>query len=79
MDTIGFIGLGAMGKPMSLNLLKAGYRLVVHNRSRAAVDEVVAAGAGRGMEPVARPTSGTSWWPLARASGKASGAMCRWG
>jgi 2-hydroxy-3-oxopropionate reductase len=51
VDTIGFIGLGAMGKPMSLNLLKAGYRLVVHNRSRAAVDEVVAAGAGRGTSP----------------------------
>ena len=42
---IGFIGLGIMGKPMSKNLLKAGYSLVVHDLSRAAVDEVVAAGA----------------------------------
>jgi 2-hydroxy-3-oxopropionate reductase len=42
---IGFIGLGIMGKPMSKNLLKAGYALVVHDLSRAAVDEVVAAGA----------------------------------
>ena len=33
---IGFIGLGIMGKPMSKNLLKAGYELVVMNRSRAA-------------------------------------------
>ena len=31
---IGFIGLGIMGKPMARNLLKAGYTLVVHNRSR---------------------------------------------
>ena len=44
-ETIGFIGLGVMGKPMAKNLLKAGHRLVVHNRSRSAVDEVVAAGA----------------------------------
>ncbi len=42
---IGFIGLGIMGKPMSKNLLKAGYELVVNNRSKAAVDELVAAGA----------------------------------
>ena len=42
---IGFIGLGIMGKPMSKNLLKAGYQLVVFNRSKAAVDELVAAGA----------------------------------
>ena len=37
---IGFIGLGIMGKPMARNLLKAGYPLIVHNRSRAAVDEL---------------------------------------
>ncbi|MEJ2058586.1 MAG: NAD(P)-binding domain-containing protein, partial [Desulfofustis sp.] len=35
---VGFIGLGIMGKPMSKNLLKAGYDLVVMNRSAAAVD-----------------------------------------
>jgi 2-hydroxy-3-oxopropionate reductase len=44
-ETIGFIGLGVMGKPMALNLIKAGHRLVVHNRSRGPVDELVAAGA----------------------------------
>jgi 2-hydroxy-3-oxopropionate reductase len=44
-ETIGFVGLGVMGKPMAKNLIKAGHRLVVHNRSRAAVDEVIAAGA----------------------------------
>lgn len=42
---VGFIGLGLMGKPMALNLVKAGFELTVHNRSRPAVDELVAAGA----------------------------------
>ncbi len=45
MPKIGFIGLGIMGKPMSKNLIKAGYQLVVFNRSKTAVDELVAAGA----------------------------------
>jgi 2-hydroxy-3-oxopropionate reductase len=42
---IGFIGLGIMGKPMARNLIKAGYPLIVHNRSRAAVDELTTEGA----------------------------------
>lgn len=42
---IGFIGLGIMGKPMVKNLLKAGYPVMVWNRSQAPVDEVVACGA----------------------------------
>ena len=46
--TIGFIGLCIMGKPMSKNLLKAGYSLVVHDINPAPVEELVAAGAGRG-------------------------------
>src|SRR5581483_4903423 len=50
-DTLGFIGLGVMGKPMAKNLIKAGFSLVVHNRSRGAVDEVVAAGAKAGTSP----------------------------
>lgn len=50
---IGFIGLGIMGKPMSKNLLKAGYELVVMNRSKAAVDELVAAGAAAANSPSA--------------------------
>jgi 2-hydroxy-3-oxopropionate reductase len=49
--TLGFIGLGIMGKPMALNLLKAGYPLVVHNRSRQAVDELAAQGAEAGSSP----------------------------
>jgi 2-hydroxy-3-oxopropionate reductase len=42
---IGFIGVGIMGKPMARNLLKAGYPLVVHNRSRPAVEELSKEGA----------------------------------
>ena len=42
---IGFIGLGLMGKPMALNLRKKGFEVVAHNRSRPAVDALVAAGA----------------------------------
>ena len=49
--TIGVIGLGVMGKPMAKNLIKAGCSLVVHNRSRSAVDELVAAGAQPGASP----------------------------
>lgn len=41
-ERIGFIGLGIMGKPMVRNLAKAGFELVVHNRSRGAVGEIVA-------------------------------------
>ncbi len=45
LPTIGFMGLGIMGKPMARNLLKAGYPLIVGNRSQAAVKELVAEGA----------------------------------
>ena len=38
--TIGFIGLGLMGKPMARNLLKAGCDLVVKSRSRGPVEEI---------------------------------------
>ena len=51
MDTIGFIGLGLMGRPMAKNLLKAGYPLVVHSRSRGPVDDLVAAGAAAASSP----------------------------
>ena len=44
-EQIGFIGLGVMGRPMAGHLLAAGHRLTVHNRSRTAADELVAAGA----------------------------------
>ncbi|NLP44185.1 MAG: NAD(P)-dependent oxidoreductase [Peptococcaceae bacterium] len=42
---LGFIGLGKMGKPMALNLLKAGHELAVYNRSTQVVAELAAAGA----------------------------------
>jgi 2-hydroxy-3-oxopropionate reductase len=48
---IGFIGLGVMGKPMAKNLLKAGYHLVVYNRSPQPVRELVKAGAEAGSSP----------------------------
>jgi 2-hydroxy-3-oxopropionate reductase len=45
VDTIGFIGLGTMGKPMARNLMKAGYALVVLTRTRAKADELLREGA----------------------------------
>ena len=43
--TIGFIGLGIMGKPMARHLLKANFPLVIHNRSGAVVEELSKEGA----------------------------------
>lgn len=48
---IGFIGLGVMGKPMSKNLIKAGYSLMVYDINPDSVTEVVSAGAIRGNSP----------------------------
>ena len=50
-DSIGFIGLGIMGKPMARNLLKAGYGLIVHSRSRPPVDELAREGAATAATP----------------------------
>ena len=50
-DTVGFIGLGLMGKPMATNLLRRGFNLVVNSRSPAPVDALVAAGAERAQTP----------------------------
>ena len=50
-EKVGFIGLGLMGKPMARNLLKAGYELTVHNRSRAAVEELAREGATAADSP----------------------------
>jgi 3-hydroxyisobutyrate dehydrogenase-like beta-hydroxyacid dehydrogenase len=49
--TVGLIGLGLMGKPMGHNLLKAGFPLVVWNRSAAKADDLVRAGARLGATP----------------------------
>jgi 2-hydroxy-3-oxopropionate reductase len=51
MKPVGFIGLGLMGKPMARNLMKAGYSLTVHNRSRGSVDELAAEGATAANSP----------------------------
>jgi len=51
MLKIGYIGLGLMGKSMARNILKAGYPLVVHNRSQETVDELVAEGAVAASNP----------------------------
>jgi len=48
---IGFIGLGIMGKPMAKRLLRAGYPVICHNRSHAAVAELVDLGAREGGSP----------------------------
>src|SRR6266852_2485760 len=51
--TIGFIGLGIMGKPMARNLMKAGYQLVVSNRSPGPMHELAAEGATSAASPQA--------------------------
>ncbi len=51
MLRVGYIGLGLMGKAIATNILKAGFPLVVHNRSRAAVDELVSLGARAAFSP----------------------------
>jgi 2-hydroxy-3-oxopropionate reductase len=50
-ETVGFIGLGLMGRPMASNLLKAGFPLVVHNRSRKSVEALAASGARAAVSP----------------------------
>jgi 3-hydroxyisobutyrate dehydrogenase-like beta-hydroxyacid dehydrogenase len=52
-DTVGFIGLGAMGRPMALNLRKHDVTLVVHNRSSAAERTLTEAGASVATTPAA--------------------------
>jgi 3-hydroxyisobutyrate dehydrogenase-like beta-hydroxyacid dehydrogenase len=48
---IGLIGLGLMGRPMGLNLLKAGFPLTVWNRTASRANELVAAGAKLAKSP----------------------------
>ena len=48
---VGFIGLGRMGRPMSLNVMKQGFPLVVSNRSRAVVDDLARQGAQTAASP----------------------------
>ena len=48
---VGFIGLGAMGLPMTRNLLNAGHQVTVASRSRPPIDAAIAAGAVDGGDP----------------------------
>jgi 2-hydroxy-3-oxopropionate reductase len=50
-NTVGFIGLGVMGKPMSKNLIKAGFPVMVYDINPGSVKELVLAGAGQGNSP----------------------------
>ncbi|MEM1518136.1 MAG: NAD(P)-binding domain-containing protein, partial [Nitrososphaerota archaeon] len=51
MSRVGFIGLGLMGKPMSKRILQNGHELLVFNRSRGPVEELVALGAKAADSP----------------------------
>ena len=51
MLKVGYIGLGLMGKSIARNILKAGFPLVVHNRSQGAVEELVREGAQKAGSP----------------------------
>lgn len=63
---IGFIGLGLMGKPIARLLRAAGAALIIHNRSRGVIDELVA----EGMQPAASPAE------VARAAGNGIVMLC---
>lgn len=51
MEKIGFIGLGIMGRPMCLNLLKSNFYLTVYNRTQSRVNPLVEAGANSARSP----------------------------
>src|SRR3990167_9351808 len=48
---LGFIGLGIMGRPMCRNLIKAGYPVIVHNRTKEKMREMVTLGASAAYSP----------------------------
>ncbi len=48
---IGFIGLGIMGKPIALNLLKAGFDVIAYNRTKEKVKDIIDAGGKEGETP----------------------------
>lgn len=51
IEKVGFVGIGIMGRPMARNLARAGYDLVVYNRSREKAGEL----AGEGVEVASSP------------------------
>lgn len=52
MAKVGYIGLGIMGASIARNLMKAGHELVIHNRSRAIVNQLASEGAQPAQSPV---------------------------
>ena len=64
-ESIGFVGLGNMGRAMAETLLKAGYRLRVYNRDSRKAQTLVAKGAQQVMCPSEAVESGglsSRWW-----------------
>ena len=61
---IGFIGLGAMGKHMAKNLIKAGYDLTVHDLNPQPVKELVSSGAKGAKSCAATPCSKSAAPPM---------------
>jgi 4-hydroxybutyrate dehydrogenase/sulfolactaldehyde 3-reductase len=53
IGTVGFIGIGTIGAPMARSVMRGGYRLVVHDLNQAAVQRIVAEGAGAAESPAA--------------------------
>ena len=57
-ETIGFIGLGGMGSAMAANLIKAGFRVKVYNRTSARAEPLVALGAIQAHTPAEAANEG---------------------
>jgi 3-hydroxyisobutyrate dehydrogenase len=57
---VGFAGLGRMGKPMATNLLKAGHRLIVWNRTPRKAEPLAALGAQVAADPAGLARTGSS-------------------
>lgn len=49
--TVGFIGLGIMGMPMARNLIKAGFEVIVYNRTASKTERIVSEGAKKAGSP----------------------------
>ena len=65
MATIGFLGLGNMGKSMATRLIEAGHDVVVWTRSQGPVDEMVALGARAASSAAEALATGASFSMLA--------------
>jgi 3-hydroxyisobutyrate dehydrogenase len=59
---VAFIGMGTMGSAMALNLLKAGFAVTVHNRTRQREEPVAQAGARRAGSPQSWPGKASVCW-----------------